>query len=118
MTSAVNDTSAKPALATTTTSGKIQLPVKPIPGGIIKSLYPKLEREFMERALASRFLRTLEDEYVSDDDEEEEKPFNDDDSQEYDDVLKRFLLGSKTTTTTTAKTTTVAISKGEANIYV
>lgn len=71
-------------------------------------MYPHFEREFLERALASRFLRTIEDE----NEEEEEKPFTDKDTPDYDDVLKRFLLGTKTTTTTTAKTTTIPISKG------
>ena len=107
--SAVN-TTAKPPL--TTTSNKIQPTIKPASGSGIKSLmYPHFERKFLERALASRFLRTIED----NNDEEEEKPFTDKETPEYDDVLKRFLLGTKTTTTTTAKTTTIAISKGNAS---
>jgi len=68
-----------------------------------------IQREFLERALASRFLRTIED--INE--EEEEKPFTDKEPHDYDDVLKRFLLGTKTTTTTTTRTTTVPISKGD-----
>jgi hypothetical protein len=101
----VNTSTAK-SIATTT-SNKIQPTIKPVPGGgSIKSL---IQREFLERALASRFLRTIEDF----NEEEEEKPFTDKEPHDYDDVLKRFLLGTKTTTTTTARTTTVPISKGD-----
>ena len=99
--SAVNVTKA----ATTTVRSKIEATAKP-GSGSIKSLIPKFEREFLERALATRFLRTIED---ADEDQDD-----DDDSAEYDVALKRFLIGSKTTTT--AKTTTVAINKGTSYI--
>ena len=99
--STVNATS--PASPTTTARGRVEVSTKP-GSGTIKSIFPKIERAFVERALAARFLRTIED------DDEDQDDSND--SAEYDVVLKRFLFGDKTTTTTTARTTTVPISKG------